>query len=918
MDSTHAPQTISDEPRLAALADAPAPALLVGREGEIVWANAAAGALRLGERLDPGSARAAVGAEGLLRLRLGGAGRFAPIALRAEPLAIGDRAYTLLAALAPLARSPWSAAPAPAPVVTEQEPAAGRALDDAVEAVAEPATIASDAEAAPEAPSAPFDDPPPDPRVDSPSPAPEAAPSTLAPAATTTPAHDLRFVFELDADDRLSFLSPDLGEAVGDSAAAAIGRTWRALANDLALDPDGAVAEAIAARRPWRDLPVSWPSATGGRLALTLSALPVFDRGRTFAGFRGLGISVEPVAEPAPAEETSPAAEAPPAEAAPSLAVEELSSSPVEPPVAAAAAAPEEAPADVPPADGRAEEPSPVEEPTEDAEGFGHNVVPLRDTQVMPARAGLSSHEASAFDEIARRLREPAASPSPRDVWEDIAADAELPLGAGGEAPATPAAADLLRLLDRMPLGALVLRGDDALYANRAALDMTGHADVAELAARGAGALFAEPLSHDEAAPGSVRLVAKDGAEIDVGAKLSATMWGDAPATVVLLRRGEGGAAALATARLREHELSAILDTATDGVLTLDSAGRVLSINRSAEALLGYEARELVGSLFSLALAPESRRVAFEYLDGLRASPVASLLNDGREVLGLVRQGGAIPLYLTLGRVGRPEDGRFCAVLRDITHWKKAEEELIAAKRQAERANAQKSDFLAKVSHEIRTPLNAIIGFAEVMMEERFGALGNERYKEYLRDIHLSGGHLISLVNDLLDLSKIEAGKLELDFVDVDLNEAATQAVALLQPQANREHIIIRTSLARSLPRVRADQRSIRQIVLNLASNAVKFTPAGGQVIVATALNDLGEPVIRVRDTGVGMSRKEQALALEPFRQLPVSGREGAGLGLPLTKALAEANNAVFSLQSAVGEGTLVEVTFSSLTRAAS
>ncbi|MFD1703075.1 histidine kinase dimerization/phospho-acceptor domain-containing protein [Methylopila henanensis] len=918
MDSTPAPSTISDEPRLAALADAPAPALLVGGEGEIVWANAAAGALRLGERLDPASARAAVGAEGLLRLRLGGAGRFAPIALRAEPLAIGDRAFTLLAALAPLARSPWSV-PAPAPVVKGQEPLAESAPDDVVEAVAEPAAIASDAEAAPEALSAPFDDPPPDPRVDPPSPAPEAVPPAIEPAAAATPARDLRFVFELDADDRLSFLSPDLGEAVGDSAAAAIGWSWRALADDLALDPEGAVAEAIAARRPWRDLPVSWPMAAGGRLALTLSALPVFDRGRTFAGFRGLGISVEPVTEPASAEETSPAAEAPPPEAVPSSAAEEPSPAPAsaELPVAADAAT-EEPPAELPLADLSAAEPSPVEEPAEDAEGFSDNVVPLRDTQVMPPRAGLSSHEASAFDEIARRLREPATAPSPRDIWEDIAADAELPLGPGGDAQTTPAAADLLRLLDRMPLGALVLRGDDALYANRAALDMTGHADVAELAARGAGALFAEPLSHDEAAPGSIRLVAKDGAEIDVGAKLSATMWGDAPATVVLLRRGEGGAAALATARQRENELSAILDTATDGVLTLDSAGRVLSINRSAEALLGYEARELVGSLFSLALAPESRRVAFEYLDGLRANPVASLLNDGREVLGLVRQGGAIPLYLTLGRVGRPEDGRFCAVLRDITHWKKAEEELIAAKRQAERANAQKSDFLAKVSHEIRTPLNAIIGFAEVMMEERFGAVGNERYKEYLRDIHLSGGHLISLVNDLLDLSKIEAGKLELDFADVDLNEAATQAVALLQPQANREHIIIRTSLARSLPRVRADQRSIRQIVLNLASNAVKFTPAGGQVIVATALNDLGEPVIRVRDTGVGMSRKEQALALEPFRQLPVSGREGAGLGLPLTKALAEANNAVFSLQSAVGEGTLVEVTFSSLTRAAS
>ena len=130
-----------------------------------------------------------------------------------------------------------------------------------------------------------------------------------------------------------------------------------------------------------------------------------------------------------------------------------------------------------------------------------------------------------------------------------------------------------------------------------------------------------------------------------------------------------------------------------------------------------------------------------------------------------------------------------------MTHWKKAEGELLNAKRQAEKASSAKSDFLAKISHEIRTPLNAIIGFSEVMMQERFGPIGNERYRQYLKDIHASGGHLVSLLNDLLDLSKIEAGKLELDFADVDLNELMQQSVALMQPQANRERIIIRTSL---------------------------------------------------------------------------------------------------------------------------
>jgi signal transduction histidine kinase len=238
---------------------------------------------------------------------------------------------------------------------------------------------------------------------------------------------------------------------------------------------------------------------------------------------------------------------------------------------------------------------------------------------------------------------------------------------------------------------------------------------------------------------------------------------------------------------------------------------------------------------------------------------------------------------------------------------------LLDAKRQAEKASSAKSEFLAKVSHEIRTPLNAIIGFSEVMMEERFGAISNDRYKQYLRDIHTSGGHLISLLNDLLDLSKIEAGKLELSFASIDLNELTQQCVALMQPQANRERIIIRTSLASALSPVLADARSVRQIVLNLLSNSIKFTGAGGQVIVSTAVSDGGDVVLRVRDTGVGMSEKEIAIALEPFRQLATSARwgsSGTGLGLPLTKALAEANRATFSIKSAVNAGTLVEVAF--------
>jgi signal transduction histidine kinase len=199
------------------------------------------------------------------------------------------------------------------------------------------------------------------------------------------------------------------------------------------------------------------------------------------------------------------------------------------------------------------------------------------------------------------------------------------------------------------------------------------------------------------------------------------------------------------------------------------------------------------------------------------------------------------------------------------------------------------------------------------MTDERFGPIGNERYRQYLKDIHASGGHLISLINDLLDLSKIEAGKLELSFANVSLNELTQQCVAIMQPQANRERVIIRSSLSPRLPQVVADPRSVRQIVLNLLSNSIKFTVAGGQVIISTAMSDTGEVVLRVRDNGIGMSENDLAIALEPFRQVATTTRGrsgGTGLGLPLTKALAEANHATFNVRSTPHEGTLVEIVF--------
>jgi signal transduction histidine kinase len=308
--------------------------------------------------------------------------------------------------------------------------------------------------------------------------------------------------------------------------------------------------------------------------------------------------------------------------------------------------------------------------------------------------------------------------------------------------------------------------------------------------------------------------------------------------------------------------------------------------------------------------APESQHAVFEYLAGIKVSGVESVLEQGREVLGRESKGGIIPLSMTMGRT-RPDGPNFFAVFRDLSQAKKTESELREARRLAERAANAKADMLARISHEVRTPLNAIIGFSEVMIGERFGSLGNERYREYMKDIRASGERVIAIVNDLLDISRIETGKIDLAFVHQSLNELVESCVAVMQPQANRERIIIRTSLAHALPPVVADARALRQITLNLIGNSIHLANAGGQVIVSTALSDFGEVMLRVRDTGHGLNDNEVAAALEPFRtRAPSDQSEGSAVSLSLTKALVEANRAKFQIRTAGRSGTLIEIVF--------
>jgi PAS domain S-box-containing protein len=576
-----------------------------------------------------------------------------------------------------------------------------------------------------------------------------AEPHAAAPAPRP-PKLPTRFVWQMDAEGRFSNVSPDLAAVVGVENAAIVGLDWPAVLDKVGVADNGAALAAIARRDTWSGVTVLWPVA-GTDLArpVDLAALPVFDRERHFLGYRGFGVFHDPVPQ---------AARAPYAEPLPSTPQE--SSPAARPPLAL------------------------VEQP--------ENVVPLRTAAPDHARRpALTAGERNAFREIARVLgtkledvrrgvegAAPAATPANPEPppTPPEPPSPELPQPVAFEAPYvrdTPVPAFTRTVangeravLDRLPLGIAVHRAEQVLYANRMLLDWIGLASVDELnQAGGLRRLFAEGPKHDPDGSGEGRTFAvtgRHGEPIPVEARLLSAPWEGESALVYVLRRAGAGLderleateLALREAESTARELRAILDTATDGVLLLDRDGRVLNMNRSAEALFGFDAQEVEGQSFTMLFAPESRRAAVDYLDGLASNGVASVLNDGREVLGRVREGGLIPLFMTLGRVRESAD-RFCAVFRDISQWKRAEQELVSAKRDAEQSSSHKSDFLA---------LNAIIGFAEVMAEERFGPVGNQRYREYLKDIQTSGAHLISLINDLLDLSKIEAGKLELAF----------------------------------------------------------------------------------------------------------------------------------------------------------
>jgi PAS domain S-box-containing protein len=767
--------------------------------------------------------------------------------------------------------------------------------------------------------------------------------------------HPLRFTWQMDASGRFSFGSDEFTRLIGPGVSAGFGRPWHEITEAYGLDPSGRVSDAVATQETWSDITIYWPVDGGGRLPVELSGLPIFDEERNFAGYRGSGVCrvldsltyLEELRGIAP-DDSQPA----PIHAADTVATDSQHVAAAEPPAESADVL--STPSDDTPPHTDPDEPVAMPE----------NVVPFRPIG-EPKSPALTAGENNAFDELARQLSarlerdngEGNGNGSPPGAFQRLPDQLQTPPPEWLAQPEPPARGESARdraLFDLLPTGVLIYRLDRMLYANPAFLQRIGYDSLHTLEqAGGLDALYVAPgvsqtsSTSETGTPVTISAFHESSEPTPAAeARLFTISWdGDSAHALMLSPDQPASAGDAATegvstktpisqdavpepvlpsaeelvptaGQASAEDLAAILDTTAEGIVMFDAEGNIHACNRSAEALFGFDGPVFVRHGLADLFAPESQRAVLEYLESVKGQEksdgVESAPGHGRDVLVRGSRGGIIPLSMTMGRT-RPNGSNFFALFRDISHGKTSTREPRQEPPPTHRAAATQADMLARISREISVPLNAILGLAEGMIGEPPASSGDERYADYARDIRTSGERAIAIVNDLLELSRIETGEVNLAFASQNLNELVESCVSAMQPQASRERIVIRTSLAQALPPVVADSRALRQITLNLIGNSIHLANPAGQVIVSTALSDLGEVVLRVRDTGHGLNDNEIAAALEPFRNPQSSSEQatdGSALSLSLTKALVEANRARFHIKPGGRSGTLIEVVF--------
>lgn len=353
--------------------------------------------------------------------------------------------------------------------------------------------------------------------------------------------------------------------------------------------------------------------------------------------------------------------------------------------------------------------------------------------------------------------------------------------------------------------------------------------------------------------------------------------------------------------------LTSIFDVSEVAIIVSDHNRRIVRVNDSFVRTYGWQRDELINEDIVSFVTPDEREGAITNHEvfiatGERASGEMKIIR---------KDGGIANALFTTATLELSQKRRFqVTTVMDITLRKQMEISLRMAKEQADTANRAKSTFLANMSHELRTPLNAIIGFSEMMLKKTFGALGHSKYEEYMDDVHSSAEHLLEIINEVLDMSKIEAGRIELDEGEVDLAELIESVSRMLESRVFGKGLTLTQDIEPNLPHIMADQRLMRQIMINLVTNAVKFSESGGAIEISSNYNKNGTITIIVNDNGVGIPKDKIKQAMEPFGQINETAenthQQGTGLGLPLAKAMMELHDGEIRVISDTGQGTKV------------
>ncbi len=366
-----------------------------------------------------------------------------------------------------------------------------------------------------------------------------------------------------------------------------------------------------------------------------------------------------------------------------------------------------------------------------------------------------------------------------------------------------------------------------------------------------------------------------------------------------------------------ESRFRELLEAAPDAIIEVDREGRIVLLNAATESIFGYKREELLGQPVERLIPEGARGRHHAHRAAYWANPVTRPMGFGMILLARRRDGSEFPVEISLSPVKIDDGFRVTAIIRDVTAKQKAEEAIRAANQQLElqnreldRVNKLKSEFLASMSHELRTPLHTIIGFAELLGEELEGPL-NEKQKRFLGHVHQDSQHLLELINDILDLSKIEAGQMELHPESFDASGVVAEAVNGILPMAVARGIAVENQVSRETI-VKADRVRFREILTNLLSNAVKFTPEGGNVRIERRPAPFGMVGFCVADTGVGIAPEDHEAVFDKFRQVGSTTRgvrEGTGLGLAIVKSFVDMHGGTISLDSAPGKGSRVTFT---------